>query len=35
MKHPEEACPANWSEGAKTLKPGAQMVGKVFEALNK
>lgn len=34
-KHPEEACPANWTEGAKTLKPNAQMVGKVFEALNK
>ncbi len=34
-KHPEEACPANWNEGDKTLKPNAQMVGKVFEALNK
>lgn len=34
-QHPDEACPANWSKGAKTLKPGAQMVGKVYEALNK
>ncbi len=34
-KHPEEACPANWTTGEKTLKPNAQMVGKVFEALNK
>lgn len=33
-KHPDEACPANWSEGKKTLKPGAKMVGKVYEALN-
>ncbi len=35
-KHTDEVCPANWKEGEKTLKnPGAQMVGKVFEALNK
>ena len=34
-KHSDEVCPANWKEGEKTLKnPGAQMVGKVFEALN-
>lgn len=32
--HPDEACPARWKQGAKTLKPNAQMVGKVFEALN-
>jgi NADH-dependent peroxiredoxin subunit C len=32
-KHPEEVCPANWKEGAKTLKPGAGMVGRVAEAL--
>lgn len=32
-KHPEEACPANWKEGAKTLKPGATLVGRVAEAL--
>jgi len=31
--HPEEACPANWQQGAKTLKPGASMVGRVAEAL--
>ena len=31
--HPDEACPARWSQGAKTLKPGAGMVGKVYEAL--
>lgn len=34
-KHPEEACPANWKQGAKTLKPGAGMVGRVDEALAK
>lgn len=32
-KHPEEACPANWKEGAKTLKPTASMVGRVGDAL--
>lgn len=32
-KHPNEACPANWKEGAKTLTPGAGMVGRVAEAL--
>ena len=31
--HPDEACPAKWTQGAKTLKPGPEMVGKVFEAL--
>lgn len=31
--HPGEACPAKWQHGAKTLKPGEKMVGKVFEAL--
>ena len=35
-KHPDEVCPASWKEGDKTLKkPGAHMVGKVYEALNK
>ncbi len=29
----EEACPARWTMGAKTLKPSAAMVGKVYEAL--
>lgn len=33
--HPEEACPANWSEGGKTLKPGAGLVGRVAEALER
>lgn len=33
--HPEEACPANWSQGGKTLKPGAGLVGRVAEALGK
>ncbi len=32
-KHSGEACPAHWTEGEKTLKPGAEMVGKVYEAL--
>jgi len=31
--HPEEACPANWQKGSKTLKPTASMVGRVSEAL--
>jgi len=34
-KHPDEACPAKWSKGAKTLKPDEKMVGKVYEALNR
>ncbi len=29
----EQACPARWKPGAKTLKPSAKMVGKVYEAL--
>jgi len=33
--HPDEACPANWSQGKKALKPGASMVGRVAEALKK
>ena len=33
--HPDEACPANWSQGKKALKPGAGMVGRVAEALKK
>jgi peroxiredoxin (alkyl hydroperoxide reductase subunit C) len=33
VKHPDEACPAKWQEGGKTLKPSEKMVGKVFEAL--
>lgn len=31
--HSDEVCPSNWTPGEKTLKPGAQMVGKVYEAL--
>lgn len=31
--HPNEACPAKWEEGDKTLRPGAKLVGKVFQAL--
>ncbi|MBI5475590.1 MAG: redoxin domain-containing protein [Ignavibacteriales bacterium] len=34
-KHPNEACPAKWEVGDKTLKPGAKLVGKVYEALKK
>ncbi len=34
VKHPDEACPARWREGAKTLKPSEKLVGKVFEALH-
>lgn len=33
MKHPDEACPAKWHQGAKTLKPSEKLVGKVYEAL--
>ena len=33
MQHPDEACPAKWTKGAKTLKPTSAMVGKVYEAL--
>lgn len=32
--HPEEACPAKWQEGEKTLKPSAELVGRVAEALD-
>ena len=32
--NPEEACPAKWSPGAKTLTPSEGMVGNVYEALN-
>jgi len=33
IAHPDEACPAKWSQGAKTLKPSEKLVGKVYEAL--
>lgn len=28
-EHPDEACPANWRPGKKTLKPGPDIAGKV------
>ncbi len=32
--HGDEACPVKWKEeGDKTLKPSAEMVGKVYDAL--
>lgn len=31
--HPDEACPARWDQGDKTLTPSADMVGKVYDAL--
>ncbi|MFC1629446.1 hypothetical protein ACFL3H_10115 [Gemmatimonadota bacterium] len=34
-KKTTEACPSKWKdEGDVTLRPGAEMVGKVYEALN-
>jgi peroxiredoxin (alkyl hydroperoxide reductase subunit C) len=33
MTHPDQACPARWKSGEKTLTPSTKMVGKVFEAL--
>jgi peroxiredoxin (alkyl hydroperoxide reductase subunit C) len=27
--HPGEVCPAKWSEGALTLKPSLDLVGKI------
>jgi peroxiredoxin len=33
LAHPDEACPARWTQGAKTLKPSEKLVGKVYEAL--
>lgn len=32
-QHPNEACPARWEEGEKTLTPGPELVGRVYEAL--
>lgn len=31
--NPAEACPAHWQAGDKTLTPGPELVGKVYEAL--
>ena len=28
-EHPNEVCPAKWNEGAKTLKPSLDLVGKI------
>lgn len=28
-EHPGNVCPANWDEGAETLKPGLDLVGKI------
>lgn len=33
MSHPDEACPAKWREGEKTLRPSEELVGKVYQAL--
>ncbi len=33
VNHPEEVCPAKWRKGEKTLKPSAEIVGHVYEAL--
>jgi peroxiredoxin (alkyl hydroperoxide reductase subunit C) len=27
--HPNEVCPANWEEGAETLAPSLDLVGKI------
>ena len=32
-QHPDEACPARWDKGDKTLTPSAELVGKVYDAL--
>jgi peroxiredoxin (alkyl hydroperoxide reductase subunit C) len=34
MQHPDQACPAKWTKGGKTLTPSGAMVGKVYEALH-
>ncbi|MCX7944214.1 MAG: redoxin domain-containing protein [Deltaproteobacteria bacterium] len=34
-KHPDEACPAKWSEGDKTLKPSPDIVGRVGDVIRK
>jgi peroxiredoxin (alkyl hydroperoxide reductase subunit C) len=33
-KHPDEACPAKWDEGSKTLKISKELVGRVGYFLN-
>jgi NADH-dependent peroxiredoxin subunit C len=34
MANPAEACPARWTPGARTLKPGKDIVGNVASVLN-
>jgi peroxiredoxin (alkyl hydroperoxide reductase subunit C) len=34
-EHPEEACPARWEQGSRTLTPGPELVGRVYEVLEK
>ena len=31
--HPEEVCPAKWKPGEKTIKPGENIVGKIYSVL--
>jgi peroxiredoxin (alkyl hydroperoxide reductase subunit C) len=33
IANPNEACPAKWTPGAKTLKPGKDIVGNVASAM--
>jgi len=33
--HPNEACPAKWDKGGQTLTPGPDLVGNVYENVNK
>lgn len=32
--HTDQACPANWEEGDKTLTPSEKLVGKVYEEMD-
>lgn len=34
-EHTDEVCPAKWQPGEKTLKPGENIVGKVYQVLKK
>jgi peroxiredoxin (alkyl hydroperoxide reductase subunit C) len=34
-KNPSEACPAKWTPGAQTLRPGKDLVGNVAAAFGK
>lgn len=33
VKNPEQACPAKWAPGKKTLTPSEKLVGNVYEAM--